>query len=545
MQTLLRYWYTLKYLKPIQIYGRLRFKIIRPHPDLSPPPSIRNINWSLWEKPAERRQSMLGPETFCFLNETYTLSKIGWNNPELSKLWCYNLHYFDDLNASGAFKRLQWHRDLISRWLKENPPSFGVGWEPYPLSLRIVNWIKWALSGNKLSKEAIESLAVQGRWLTKRLEVHLLGNHLLSNAKALFFLGLFFEGKEAERWLNIGLEILEAQFPEQILKDGGHFELSTMYHILVLEDVLDLCNIIRASNVCSNHLSSFYCLLNKIAGKMLEWLDTMCHPDGEISFFNDAAFNIAPSPYEIKEYAQRLGIPIPKCGDQIINLEYSGYIRINHQGAAFFFDAAPLGPDYLLGHAHADTLSFELSLNGKRVIVNSGTSCYGNSPKRIEERGTAAHNTVIVNGMNSSDVWKGFRVARRARPFGLEISTDKILQVKCAHDGYAHLSGSPIHWRECKFYDKSIVITDWIEGNFQCAEARLHLHPDLKILKINLQRNVLHLAIQDTFIKIHVKGGNIKLHKNYWHPEFGIAIPSTAISIKFNKKKVTTIIAWK
>ncbi|MFB1490650.1 MULTISPECIES: heparinase II/III family protein [unclassified Thiocapsa] len=44
--------------------------------------------------------------------------------------------------------------------------------------------------------------------------------------------------------------------------------------------------------------------------------------------------------------------------------------------AVALLDVAPIGPDYLPGHAHADTLSFELSLFGQRVIVNGGTSRY-------------------------------------------------------------------------------------------------------------------------------------------------------------------------
>jgi len=84
--------------------------------------------------------------------------------------------------------------DLIKKWVQENPPGEGNGWEPYPISLRIVNWVKWDLAKNCLSDEALHSLAVQARYLLKRPEFHLLGNHLFANAKALIFAGLFFYG---------------------------------------------------------------------------------------------------------------------------------------------------------------------------------------------------------------------------------------------------------------------------------------------------------------------------------------------------------------
>src|SRR5690606_6973721 len=147
-----------------------------------------------------------------------------------------------DLCAEGGDRRSAWHLDLLRDWVAANPPGHGDGWEPYPTSLRIVNWIKWALAGNTLPPACVHSLAVQVRWLRRCLEIHLLGNHLFANAKALVFAGLYFSGPEAHRWLATGLRILEREIAEQILPDGGQFERSTMYHALAYEDMLDLVN---------------------------------------------------------------------------------------------------------------------------------------------------------------------------------------------------------------------------------------------------------------------------------------------------------------
>ena len=89
---------------------------------------------------------------------------------QVEKLWRYNLHYFDDLNAFDADSRKHWHTDLLLRWVRENPPGAGTAWEPYPTSLRIVNWIKWALAGNELPHECVTSLAVQARVGAFRLD---------------------------------------------------------------------------------------------------------------------------------------------------------------------------------------------------------------------------------------------------------------------------------------------------------------------------------------------------------------------------------------
>ena len=213
------------------------FRLHTPKINLGDAPPLRAFVQA-WIEPTKKPQTQFEPMTFRFLNHVQTLSNTdAWNDPRCDKLWLYNLHYFDDLCAVGAVDRLAWHTQLIEKWIVENTPTSGIGWEPYPSSLRIVNWIKWALAGNQLSNAALQSLAIQSRWLSKRVEHHLLANHLFVNAKALVFAGMFFEGLEADSWLNQGLRILAREIPEQVLADGGHFELSPMYHAIILEDI--------------------------------------------------------------------------------------------------------------------------------------------------------------------------------------------------------------------------------------------------------------------------------------------------------------------
>ena len=219
---LLRFFHTVKYLRLVQVYGRLWFKLYRPKPDMAVAPETRPVKYD-WVNPCKKSSSFFSPRTFKFLNVAHEFKSLSdWNNPEWGKLWLYNLHYFDDLGSCDAENKKELHSDLINKWVQENPPGEGNGWEPYPTSLRIVNWVKWTLADNCLSDEAIHSLAIQTRYLFKKLEFHLLGNHLLANAKALVFAGLFFNGKQADEWLTKGLKILTREIPEQILPDGGH-----------------------------------------------------------------------------------------------------------------------------------------------------------------------------------------------------------------------------------------------------------------------------------------------------------------------------------
>jgi uncharacterized heparinase superfamily protein len=564
-----RYYFTLKHLKPVQFYGRVLFKLLRPKSNLAAAPPLRKTT-GIWQAPARRRISLLDGNRCCFLNVSHDISTAKvWNDPARDKLWLYNLHYFDDLNASDAEQRKDWHKALIARWIQENPPGQGNGWEPYPLSLRIVNWIKWALAGNALEPAGLDSLVVQARWLVKRLEWHLLGNHLFANAKALVFAGLFFDGPEAATWLDKGMAILAREIPEQILADGGQFELSPMYHALALEDMLDLANLaVVYSEALPPRWQGLTASWPQTIANMRDWLVAMCHPDGEIGLFNDAAMGIAPTPVELKAYAERLSHP-PLCKrgargdflsgsaeievnppypplakggqyfavDGISHLPDSGYVRIQHGAMLALLDDAPIGPDYLPGHAHADTLSFELSLYGQRVLVNSGTSRYGTGPQRLWQRGTAAHNTVTINGADSSEVWGGFRVARRAKPFGLHIN-ENTLQIRCAHDGYTRLPGKPVHQRQWRFAENSLEIIDTISGPFANAIARFYFHPDVQI-----ETDKATLPNGQS-LRWQIEGANSQITAAEYYPEFGVTLPNQCLQLDFSGPRCVIRFVW-
>ncbi len=516
------YWHTLRHLRAIQFYARLKHNIFFPEINFSSHPQLRLPKGS-WIKPIESQPSLVGQYTFKFFYYENSLTNLGWDNPNTEKLWRYNQHYFDDLNAVEASSRNIWHQDLMRDWIKKNPPPKGVGWDSYPISLRVVNWIKWSLSGGQLTQECMQSLAIQVRYLTKRLEWHLLGNHIIANSKALIFAGLFYQGDEAASWLSLGLKIMKTQLSEQILEDGGHFERSPMYHSIVLVDLLDLINVARCNGAVLD--SSVIEEWVSIVDRMIYWLRKMNHPDGKLSFFNDAAFNIAPCLEDIIKYAKLLGINIKSITKRnelaVYYLKQSGYIRIESGDSDTIIDAAPVGPDYIPGHAHADTLSFEMSLYGQRIIVNGGTSIYGNGPERLGERETRAHSTVELAGISSSEVWSGFRVARRAKPFGLQIkSAEDEIYVSCLHDGYTRLKGKPTHHRAWILTANSLIVSDRILGGNHKSIARFILHPSVSIDMVNKNEWYIYMPHgQRVLFKVLI--GNCFVEPASYAPEFG------------------------
>lgn len=125
------YIHTLRYLKPGQVYWRFWYRLTRPRVDSSPRPDLRSVAGH-WVATARRRQSLLDSDKFSFLNDSGRLSELGWDGPKRGKLWRYNQHYFDDLNAAEAGARSIWHQELIQRWINENKQGQGTAWEPYP-----------------------------------------------------------------------------------------------------------------------------------------------------------------------------------------------------------------------------------------------------------------------------------------------------------------------------------------------------------------------------------------------------------------------------
>jgi len=517
---------TIRYLKLVQILNRLRRHIPTKLSILSSTPELRDYQNPLLPglpKPV----SMTGANSFTFLNFNDHLSPgENWSNAGNSHLWQYNLHYFDDLVAPQGKARRLWHNQFIDRWIKEQAFGSSPAWDAYPTSLRIVNWIKSHHAGNPLTSSAINSLANQTHWLEKHIEWHLLGNHLFVNAKALVWAGCFFDGIEGERWMNKGLDILDQQIDQQILPDGGHFELSPMYHALVLEDLLDL---IALANCYDQHsLSQRTELFKQKAQKMLTWLKIMSHPDGEISFFNDAAFGIAHCVDDLETYALKLGIKITQMPKgSLKSLPDSGYYRIDRGPFTIFADLAEIGAQYIPGHGHADCLSFELSIDDFRVMVNGGTSIYGAGKDRQWERSTASHNTVIVDGKNSSEIWSGFRVARRALP-SIKVLTDTLeeTQISASHNGYARLKYKPVHHRNWICNNRQIIIEDEVSPSHTNAVARFILHPHISISSQESGQFILKLPNGRTFL---MELPHAEIKQCFYAPEFGKRQPTLVL----------------
>ena len=397
-----------------------------------------------------------------------------WQDRTKPQLWLYNVNYLDYLSELADDSAAH----LIDRWIEHNSDSRTIGWDPYPVSRRVASLLRWITQrGAGPQPRWLASIYAQARHLAANLEYHLMANHLMENARALVFAGLMFRGSEAERWRAVGRAIVRQQLREQVLADGGHFERSPMYHSIVLEGLLDLINF-------GDRLDrDFVRDLGDAASRMLRHLKRVVHPDGQLALLNDSVHDVAPAPAELLAYGRRLGLLGGDEHERGWSRESGlAFVRDQEQGHYVVADLGPIGPDYQPGHAHADTLSFELSLFGRRVIVDSGVSDYAASAARRRARSTLAHNTVVVDDADQSEMWSAFRVARRAYPFGQRFrARPGIVCFGASHKGYLRLSQPCIHRRRFRWRRGALAVTDQIVGRGEHrAQSLLHLHPEVR-----------------------------------------------------------------
>jgi len=140
----------------------------------------------------------------------------------------------------------------------------------------------------------------------------------------------------------------------------------------------------------------------------------------------------------------------------------------------------PHGPDYQMGHAHADGLSFELYRGTQRVVTDTGTSTYDPGLRRERVRSTAAHNTMQIDGEEQLEAWGSFRVGRRgrgrAKTWDANDSWDWII---ATHDGYQWLDGNPTHERLLAVSATAVWVIDRIAGTGEHEmRSAIHMHPD-------------------------------------------------------------------
>ncbi len=542
---------TLKHLRPRQVAAQLQVRLARlvERPERfarRKPPPWPGLRWSPAGPflPAGPQNNDSRAVLAGRLELAGRQHEVGWppnwEAAHASRLWRYHLHYLEPL-WTLAFTEAA---ELARHWIRAHRLGRNrTGWDPYPTSLRMVNLCgvffgehrERSLAATELRDELWASLYLQAEWLRRHLETHLLGNHLLENAIALTAAGSCFAGPDASRWRQTGLRLLRQQLSEQILSDGGHCERSPMYQTRIAWALAFLANT-GDPEVARP--------VRPALERCLGALRLLCHPDGRIALFNDAALNMTNPAAEVLDYAARqLGTDDSAPAAGSFSLPRTGYHgAATSRGDYLLVDAGPIGPDYQPGHGHADLFSFELSLAGRRVVVDSGNFDYEPSERRAYCRSTRAHSTVEIDGQDQCELWAVFRVGRRAVPRDVALRTGEHgFTLSAWHDGYEHLPGAPRHRRELSWHDAGIVaVRDTVRsGRPVTAVSRLHFHPDCRIVTAGDRRAVLRTA--DGAVTVLFAGaGRLQAERGLYCPRFGEARERDVLAFESRSTEVRT-----
>lgn len=449
--------------------------------------------------------------SFTFLNKQLSISDgIDWNYSAYGKLWTYNLNYFDFLLQENCTKESGLHliRDYIA---SEN--SLKDGLEPYTISLRVINWVKFLAQHRIEDVDINSSLYWYTEILLKNLEYHILGNHLLENGFALYFAAYHFKN---EQWLQKATYILTKELDEQTLIDGAHFEQSPMYHKIILSRILDCVYLETQNNWEKDTLIH---TLREKASPMLSWLSEVTFSNGDIPYVNDSADGITFSSQELFSYASLVTIQWVK-----IPLGDSGYRMIRKPNYELFIDIGTIAATYQPGHLHADALQFLLNYKNQPIIVDTGVSTYDKTPLRTKERSTSSHNTVETVVGNQYQVWGGFRVARRSK---VSVKEENTAGINASIKHFA----SGIHHRSYSWDDTNIHIKDAVHSSDSIGKASFHLHPDIKVTKISESS----VKINDSMITFEGKNISLEIKEYGYARQFNDIVSSSKIIITFTK----------
>ena len=303
-----------------------------------------------------------------------------------------------------------------------------------------------------------------------------------------------------------------------------------MYHGEALEDLLDIRTLASACGCVMKSVPQ----LSACIAQMAAFLRCMLHPDGEIPLFNDSALGIARPAGQLLTLAGD-SVEVPSIArDKVSVLDDTGYavIRAPSSGGCLIFDCGPLGPDYQPGHGHSDVLSYELSLHGQRVVVDTGVSTYEPCAERRYERSTAAHNTVRIDGEDQAETWASFRVGRRPRVGRIDAGeTAGMSFVRGGHYAYQHRG--VIHSRMIVLTPRNCwVVIDSLNGKGKhLVESFIHFHPAVRVENVNnLARIAIGTASERWAVQFNEKQyflttlgpGKLMARESWYAPEFGL-----------------------
>ncbi len=520
-------------------------------------------------KHLDKAERILANE-FEFNNETHRLGEsFDWkNNPSVDLEWLILLHkfyYLKDLAGAYDYTRDELYAQkwvsLIDSWITQVPEGFI---DSQVTGRRLQQWLlsyqMFVTQGSSPSvspiflERFIRSINSQTQYLCDHLTPE--GNHRTLELYAIFLVAVTFPELHSAHWfLEFSKHKLLENMRHDLLPDGVHRELSTDYHHTVLKNYLRfrglaLLNQIELSTACDELLK-----------QAIEFAYYVHKPDGYIPAINDGDCNSylpllkkahTYYPDEYLQYVITQGAEGKPPAQRSRGFADSGYYVLRSDWRAkpyeeagyLFFDCGSLG---FGSHGHYDALSFELAAYGHSLIVDPGRYTY--SEQSIDGvnwrhffKGTSAHNTVVVDGMDQIPY-------RCERPIDPEpITTFKhFISTK----GFDYLHGQVSSHQYPVVHERMIffmlpeywIVTDLLkaEGNHN-YDLYFHLAARAQD-QTNLETNAqCHLIRSPNFLTAQPKTSDtsVTIEQGYVSPEYGIK--HEAPVLKFSKQQVGTTV---
>ncbi len=327
----------------------------------------------------------------------------------------------------------------IDHWIKENPTHRGMNWtSALEVAFRALSWLLVLhLVGCDLPEDFrrrwSRSLYHHGLHLEYNLSFYFSPNtHLLGEAVVLGAMGaLLPQMPHAERWRSLGTKTVHEEMRHQVRDDGSHFEQSTYYHVYAL-DFFEL-----HAQLHPDTPDWYRAKLQKMA----TFRDALVSSNGILPLIGDEDGGRLFHPYgDRRGFGLRAGEVhrVPK-GSQLF--PDAGIAVMRSDRAHIIIDVGPFGRGSA-GHSHADTLAINAFLGGKELLIDAGTFTYISDPEaRQLFRGTAAHNTISIDGLEQADPQGPFRWINPPEVKLLQWTSDEkcdIVDARCSYRGFTH-----------------------------------------------------------------------------------------------------------
>ena len=467
-----------RFLKTINLIFKFKNPFYNLFLDKSANSSIFFIPQNLWTGNSDNGRKITDG-FLSFHNETNPFNLSTWKKNKSSKLWNQKLQSFqwiDDVRVLGTNKARIFLRRNISKWIELHNRWDSQNWDIIILSKRICNLLGnisffYETADESFQKAFTKSLNKQAIHLLTSLEIEIKKDDRIFIPKAIIISSLCFTNMKQK--LELGLKILNEIIIQEILIDGMHFSRSPSKHLLFLKNLIDI----------KNHLGlSGYPIprnLNATISKMGMVLKFFKINNNELAIFNE--FNFIDS-HQLNEVIKRANTRqrIPS------SLNQACFKRISHNKLTFIMDCGSPPKE----KTHAGSLSFEFSYFGEKLVVNS-VSPFVNDKKWIEAmRSTAAHSTISIDDVNSSDIFYQKDTETRIAKVWSELLVDKnCYWVNSAHSGYEKIFGI-IHNRKIHIDPDNLIIRgqDYISKPTKHLLnipkkifIRFHIHPDVKL----------------------------------------------------------------